>query len=119
MNTENSLSDPDMPITCQVLGTDDCFEVKVPSRARVKWLRTDIAKELATLPVSLDDMKLVYCGRVLDDSDVVGRTINQVHIECVLCRKRLLIRDFLLLFSGKRCCCCCCSGTTSRCLFRL
>jgi hypothetical protein len=77
------LSDPDISVQIKLLGTADCFEVSLPARARVSWLKKDVAQKLfhslGSSPGPLltpEDIRLVYEGYVLSDSDVVGIVIK-------------------------------------------
>ena len=80
MEENDTLSDPDLTVHCQLLGASGSFDVTIPPRAKVAWLKNDIARELfpSGPPLCADDIKVVYCGRVLSDADVVGKTVHKV-----------------------------------------
>lgn len=86
MEDLDTLNDPDLAVMCQLLGTSGVFEVKIPPRAKVAWLKNSVITELFQTgsPLSIDDIKLVYCGKVLCDADVVGMAIQKVCLVCII-----------------------------------
>ena len=74
---DSGLSDPDITVQVQFLGTSNCFELNIQSRARISWLKKEIANKLFSGPSSdPDDIRLIHCGSVLRNSDIVGQVIK-------------------------------------------